>query len=396
MDQDILQQRILELEPELIRLYRDFHQYPELGFREFQTAEKIEAFLAGIGLEPGRMSETGVVAVLDSGKPGPCLMLRADTDGLPVTEATGLPHASQNPGVMHACGHDAHMAMLLSAARILAENRSAFCGRIKFVFQPDEEVGGGKRMVADGVLEDPAVDAVMALHIWSQIPSGRVSIAPGTVMGGLDVFKMHITGKGGHTGAPHKAVDPVIAAASVIQAVQSVQTRELDAREPTLIMFGKLRAGEKANIIPESVFLEGTIRFLTALDEDDPDSPTNRFIRICKDTCRAFGCDCRIDIEHENIPLVNDPGLADLGRKSARAVYGGADIIEANRYTASEDFSEFSARVPGLFVFLGCADPEKGTDVPHHNPGFNIDETVLKKGVALHVSNALAYLNGQG
>ena len=386
--------KVIELEPEIIRLYRHFHQYPEPGFKEFKTAEFIETYLAGLGLEPFRVAGTGVVALLDSGRPGPTLLLRADMDALPVTEATGLAYASKNPGMMHACGHDAHMAMLLAAARILSWHRNAFYGRIKLVFQPNEEVAGAIHMIHQGVLENPAVDAAMGIHIWSQIPSGRVGISSGTVMGGLDVFKLRITGKGGHTGYPHNAVDPVIAAAGVIQAVQAIQTREMDAQEPCVIMFGKIAAGQKANIIPEHVDMEGTIRFLHAAPEDSPDNPTQKFMRICRHICEAHCCTCHIDIDHENIPLVNDDTMVLLAQKITATVFGSSDVIVPSRYIAGEDFSEFSSRVPGVFIFLGCADSDKGTNIPHHNPKFMIDESILKKGVALHVHGAVTYLNG--
>ncbi len=389
---DPIKDRIRELANEVVELRRHFHMYPELGFKEFETAQKIEAYLQSIGFESTRVAGTGVVAVLDSGRPGPCLMLRADMDALPIIEANDVEYKSKNKGVMHACGHDAHMAMLLVAARVLKENTSLLSGKIKFVFQPDEEVAGAIKMVKQGVLESPKVDAVMGIHIWSLIPSGRVSISPGVVMGGLDVFKMRIKGKGGHTGYPHEAIDPVITAANIIQSVQAVQTRETDALKPVIIMFGKIRAGEKSNIIPDEVYLEGTIRFLHDSPFDDDDNPTRRFIRICNAVCRAHQCDCDIKIEHENIPLVNDESMTAFARHNAIKVFGRPDAVETGRYIASEDFSEYTSRVPGVFIFLGCADRDKRTDVPLHNPKFNIDENVLTKGVELHVKGALEFL----
>lgn len=389
---DYIQKRIHELKYEVIDLRRDFHMFPELGFAEHETAGKIEKYLQNLGFSTTRMADTGVVALLDSGNPGPALMLRADMDALPITEANEVPYKSRNEGVMHACGHDAHMAMLLVAAKVLKENQDLLVGKIKFVFQPDEEVAGAVKMVEHRVLESPKVDAVMGLHIWSLIPSGRVSISPGVVMGGLDVFKMKIKGKGGHTGYPHEAIDPVIAAANIIQSVQSVQTREVDAQKPVIIMFGKLAAGKKSNIIPEEVYLEGTIRFLHDADPDDPESPTNRFVRICESVSRAHRCGCDISIEHENIPLVNDDNMAGFAKKVAADVFGSTDIIDSGRYIASEDFSEYTSRIPGVFIFLGCADKEKRSDIPLHNPKFNIDENVLTKGVELHVKGALEFL----
>jgi len=211
-------------------------------------------------------------------------------------------------------------------------------------------------------------------------------------MGGLDVIKIRVKGQGGHTGYPHEAIDPVIAAANIIQTVQTIQTREIDAQKPTVIMFGKIQAGQKANIIPEQVLMEGTIRFLHTAAEDSQDNPTQKFIRICQGICQVHQCSCDIEIEHENIPLVNDAQMTYFAKQTAVQVYGGDDIIESDKYIASEDFSEFTSRVPGVFIFLGCGNREKETDFPHHNPRFDVDEDVLEKGVELHVKGALKFL----
>ncbi len=387
---------IKNLKQEVIDLRRDFHMYPELGFQEFKSAEKIETYLQNLGLETNRVAQTGVTAILDSGQPGPCLMLRADMDALPVTEENPISYKSRNEGIMHACGHDAHMAMLLVAAKVLIKKKASLKGRIKFVFQPNEETAGAVRMIEEGVLENPKVEAAAAIHIWSMIPSGRLSITPGVVMGGLDVFKMRIKGRGGHTGYPCQAIDPVITAASIIQSVQTIQTREMNAQHPVIIMFGKINAGKKANIIPEEVCLEGTIRFLHAALPDSENNPTKKFIRICKSVCKTHQCTCDIEIEHENTPLINDDKMVTLAKEAAAQVFDRADMIDHERYIAGEDFSEFSAKVPGVFIFLGCANREKLTDFPHHNPKFNIDEDVLTKGVEIHVRTALNYLNKSG
>ncbi len=390
---DHIKNQINKLKQEIIDLRRDFHMYPELGCKEFETAKKVEVYLQNLGLKPERSAKTGVVAVLDSEKPGPCLMLRADMDALPITEKNQISYRSKNEGIMHACGHDAHMAMLLVAAKILTDNKALFQGKIKFIFQPNEEIAGAVDMIEQGVLENPKTDAVVGIHIWSLLPSGRVSITPGVVMGGLDTFKMRIKGSGGHTGYPHEAIDPVITAADIIQNVQSIQTREINAQKPVIIMFGKINAGKKANIIPEEVLLEGTIRFLHATDPDSKNNPTKKFIRICKSICETHQCNCDIEIKNENIPLINDKNMVRLAKYTASRVFDTPDIIDHARYIASEDFSEFSKKIPGVFIFLGCANPEKQSNHPHHNPKFNIDESVLTKGVELHVKTALNYFN---
>ena len=250
---------------ELVELRREFHARPELGFQERWSASRIAGYLRELGLDVREgVAETGVTALLEGAAPGRTLLLRADMDALPLQELTGLPFASLNDGVMHACGHDAHMAILLVAAKALCGMRDRFAGRIRFVFQPNEEVAGARLMIDEGrLLDDPPVDGAIALHVWSGIPSGKISIQPGPVMAAMDEFRVVIRGKGGHTGAPHKAVDPVLAAANFISAAQMIQTREVDALSPTLVMFGAVHAGGQAsNIVPEMVELAGTVRYL--------------------------------------------------------------------------------------------------------------------------------------
>lgn len=385
---DPLKKRILELTDEITELRRHFHMHPELGFQEFETANTIENFLQNLGYETIRMAKTGVVAVLDSGRPGPVLMLRADMDALPITETSQVAYKSRNDGVMHACGHDAHMAMLLVAARVLRENTSYLNGKIKFVFQPNEEVAGASHMIADGVLKNPTVDAVMGIHVWTPVDSGKIAVTPGPVMGGLDVFKITIHGKGGHTGVPEDAVDPVIAAANLIQTAQIIQTREISNLKATVIMFGKITGGTKSNIIPDKVALEGSIRFLYPGGPDSEEKPTQRFIRIAEQVCATHRCFCDIDITHENIPLINHKEMTDLARETAEEVFPEANAIIDNHTIASEDFSEFSTKVPGVFIFLGAGNKNAGMKVSHHHPEFDIDESVLPKGVEMFVKGA--------
>jgi amidohydrolase len=378
---------------ELISLRRDFHRHPELGFEEHRTAAVIQSYLKDLGLHPRRVAGTGVVALLEGMRPGPVLMLRADMDALPVTEENEVDYRSENPGVMHACGHDAHMAMLLIAAKVLVAHRDRLAGTIKFVFQPNEEIAGALRMIEEGVLSDPQVAAVMGIHVWTPVPSGKIAITAGPVMGGLDVFKMTIFGKGGHTGVPEDAIDPVLAAANLIQTVQMIQTREISNLKSTIIMFGRICGGTKSNIIPDRVELEGSIRFLYKGGPESEERPTERFRRIAEQVCHTHRCTCEIEIVHENIPLVNDPGMVAMARQTAAEVFGDEHAITDNLTIASEDFSEFSERVPGVFMFLGAGSEVKGTTVSHHNPRFNIDEDILLNGVAMHVHGALNYFN---
>jgi amidohydrolase len=385
--------QIDECRDDLIALRRDFHRHPELGFEEYRTAEVIESYLQKLGLTTRRLAKTGVVALIEGSRSGPVLMLRADMDALPVMEANEIEYKSINPGVMHACGHDAHMAMLLVAAKVLAQNKHAIAGTIKIVFQPNEEIAGALQMIEEGVLERPTVDAVMGIHVWTPVASGKIGITAGPVMGGLDVFKMTIFGKGGHTGVPEDAIDPVIAAANLIQTVQMIQTREISNLKATVIMFGKIRGGTKSNIIPDQVELEGSIRFLYKGGSRSEEQPTQRFQRIAQQVCQTHRCTCEIEIIHENIPLINDPEMTALARRTAANVFKEKNAIIDNVTIASEDFSEFSERVPGVFMFLGAGNEKKKSTVPHHNPRFNIDEDVLLNGVAMHVHGALNYFS---
>ena len=391
-----ISEQIEKCREELIGLRRDFHRHPELGFEEFRTADIIENYLVALGLETHRIAKTGVVGILHGTNSNPVLMLRADMDALPIEEENDVDYRSQNKGLMHACGHDAHMAMLLIAAKILCNRKNDMAGTIKFVFQPNEEIAGAIQMVKEGVLENPRVDAAMGMHVWTPVPSGKIAITPGPVMGGLDVFNVTIHGKGGHTGMPEDAVDPIIAAAAVIQTVQVIQTREISNLKSTVIMFGKIKGGTKSNIIPEKVELEGSIRFLYQNGPEDESQPTQRFIRIVEQVCQTHRCTCDINIVHENIPLINNAEMAALARNTALKVFSSTNSIIDNQTMGSEDFSEFSERVPGVFMFLGTGNESIGTHLSHHHPRFNIDENTLPKGVEMFVRGALSFFNVAG
>ena len=387
--------RIDELYEELVALRRDFHMYPELGFEEQRTAGIIQQYLSNLGLSPTRMTETGVVALIEGAQPGPVLMLRADIDALPIEEENDVLYKSKKPGVMHACGHDAHTAMLLIAAKILVEKRDQLKGTIKLVFQPNEEVAGAIHMINDGVLESPHVDAAISQHIWSFMKSGTIAVTSGPIMSGLDVFKIKIIGKGGHTGAPEESIDPVLTAANVIQSVQMLQTREVSGLKPTVIMFGRIAGGVKGSVIPDEVELEGTIRFLYEGGPDTDEQPTERFTRIVRGICETHRCQCEISIKHENIPLVNNEEMTKIALQAAEVVFPNQNTIINNRSLASEDFSEFTSRVPGVFIFVGTANPDTNSCYAHHNSCFNIDEQTMKQGVAMHVISSFKFLQAE-
>ncbi|MBF0528902.1 MAG: amidohydrolase [Deltaproteobacteria bacterium] len=383
--------KINGLQDELIGLRRDFHRYPELGYEEYRTANIIEKYLRECGMEVKRMTQTGVVGWLRGCKPGSTLMLRADMDALPLQEATDVPYRSVNPGKMHGCGHDGHMAMLLIAARILARYREVLPGNIVFAFEPNEENVGALAMIEEGLLEDPRVDACLGIHLWSTIDIGRISVVPGPVMAGMDHFEVVIKGRGGHTSAPQFSVDPILAAANVIQSVQAIQTREIDALKPTVIMFGRIQGGSGSNIIAEQVRLEGTIRYLYEDNDRSPENPKRRFSRIVTDICRAHQAEAEVSFPFGHPVLTNDASLASLVRDIAVKVLGAPDAIVPYVSMAGEDFSEFAARRPAAYYFVGCRNEKKECFYPHHHPRFNLDEDALRIGAEMHVRTTLRY-----
>ena len=388
---DEVKRRVSELAGEVVKLRRDFHAHPELGFQEHRTASVVEDYLKGLGIPTRRVCGTGITGVIKGRHPGPVLLLRADLDALPVQEENQVPYRSSRSGVMHACGHDAHTAMLLVAARILSSMRQDLSGSVKLVFQPNEEEAGALPMIKEGVLQDLQVDAAVGIHVWSSLPPGVMGISGGAVMAGLEIFKISVTGRGGHTGYPEAAADPIIAAADIVQSAQRIQTREISLMKPTVIMFGRICGGTRANIIPDTVTLEGSVRTLHT-GEGGEDEPMERLKALAEKVCAVHGCSCRVEWYRENIPLINNPELAHLAAAVARDVLGDGGKVISYASMASEDFSEFSARLPGVFIFLGCGNEEKECHYPHHNPRFNVDEDVLPAGVEMFVRMALSKL----
>ena len=354
----------------------------------------VSDYLQACGLDPRRVTPTGVAAALPGSDSGRSLILRADMDALPVQEENDLSYRSLNSGKMHACGHDGHTAMLLVAAKILSRHRDEFKGRVVFVFQPNEENSGALPMIQAGLLQDFSADACLGMHLWPALPIGQIGLSAGPVMAGLTQFRIEIKGKSGHTGYPHQAVDPVLCAANVIQSLQMIQTREVNSLEPTLLVIGKVTGGTASNIIPDSVTLEGTARYLHSEQANAWTDIRERMERILAGVCSAHRADYQLSVLASSPAVVNDPALTELVRSAALEVIDDGKNITRVLTPVGEDFSEFSSRVPGVFLFLGCGNEAVGACYPHHHPRFNIDEGALKIGVELHVRSALSYLGG--
>lgn len=384
-----IRQRVAAATEELIRLRRDFHAHPELGFQEYRSQQIIIDYLAALGLKPEKIAGTGIVAQLKGSRPGPALLLRSDMDALPIQELTKLPFASTRPGLMHACGHDGHMAMLLIAARILTDLQPQLAGTVKLIFQPNEEDSGAWKMIDEGVMNNPEVDLALGIHLWAQCPTGRIDIVDGPQMAASYYFDLSIIGRGGHAGFAHESIDPVYVASLIMQAVQGIQTREVNALDPAVIMFTRMDAGSSSTIIPERVALQGSIRFLYPEGE----ALFARFENIVQHICAAYRAEYQLSFKKGNALLSNDPAAAARARQSAAEVVGADQVTTRIRTMAGEDFSDYLAHAPGAFAFVGCANPTQGEAFPHHHPRFNIDEDALALGTELHLRCALDFLS---
>lgn len=378
--------------PEIVEIRRDLHAHPELSFQETRTSDKIASVLERLGLDVKRnVATTGLVGLLRGAADGPTIGLRADMDALPVTEKTGLPFASKNPGVMHACGHDGHMAMLLGAAMILEKMRESLRGNVKFIFQPGEEgYAGALRMIEEGVLEDePRIEAVFAMHLDPMSASGTFATRGGPMMACADLFTLTIVGKGGHGAMPHTTVDPVFVSAHVITALQGIRSRQVNAMEPVVLSICTLRAGDGPTIIPDTVELGGTVRlFDPALRKKIP----GMMEQIIEGVTSAFGAKYSLSYVHGYPATVNDPEFAELAASAAAAALGSENVrLLENPRMPSEDFSFFLERAPGAFAILGARPPNK-EPAPSHSPLSDIDEAALTAGAKTHAAVALKYL----
>ncbi len=377
----------------LVEIRRDLHEYPEIGMQETRTAAKVAGILKELGcaVRTG-IGITGVVGMLEGASRERTIAIRADMDALPIQEETGLPFASKNQGAMHACGHDGHTAMALGAARILSDLREELNGGVKFIMQPAEEnYGGARDLVEEGVLEDPAVDAIIALHISAGEDVGTLIIKPGPIGASADVFMISINGKGGHGSEPQGCVDPIHIAAHAITSIQTMIPRSLDARDPVVVSVCSIQGGTAFNIIPDSVHFGGTVRTLSP--ERQAEMP-KKLEDIVRGVAATFGATFDFTYIHGAPVTANEPGMTDLMRGTAAELWGAESVLDMGKpHMGSEDYSYYLQKVPGVMGMLG-ARKEGGAPYPSHHPRFDFDERCLPLGAELLAATAVKFLNG--
>ena len=377
---------------------RDFHIHPELGFHEVRTGGIVAKELEALGLEVTKgIGKTGVVALLEGSKPGPTLLIRFDMDALPIVEDTGAEYASQNNGVMHACGHDGHTAIGLTVAKILQKHREELPGTIKFCFQPSEEgfngedVGGNEMMMRDGVLDAPHVDQTLALHLWNDQPVGWVGVGNGPVMAGAEQFEIKLTGRGGHGAAPHLTIDPIVAAAQIVTALQTIVSRNIAPLQPAVVTVTTVNSGTAFNVIPQEATLTGTIR---TFDLDVRKQVLERFDRIVRGVGESMGCDVQVEVLRVTPAVINNASVTTKVQETVRRILPASQLDTASYMTmGAEDMAFMQEKVPGCYFFVGSNNKERHLDYGHHHPKFDFDEEALPRAAALMAAAAVDVLS---
>jgi len=386
-----IHQRIKDHKDVIFKTRRDLHRIPEIAFTEKKTAAYLRQYLSGIDLEvEAGIALNGIVAIMKTGRPGPTTLFRADMDALPITESTNLPFTSTHDNVMHACGHDGHMAMVLGAATILDQFRERLSGNIKFLFQPAEEgPGGAKPMIDAGVMKDPPVDYVFGCHVWPDIPEGTIGVRSGPFMAAMDRFDIRVIGKGGHGAMPHECVDALEVGTQVVNVLQRIVSRQSDPLKPTVVTVGMFKAGTAFNIIPGIAELSGTTRTFDAGIWEQWESQLQKVI---KGVCDAMGADFELTYTQGYPVTINDFEMSVLVKKCAAAVVGDDRIITPQKTMGGEDFAFYLKRAKGCFFALG-AGRKGGASV--HNPEFDFNEEILLTGVETYCRIALELLSKQ-
>lgn len=370
---------------------RDLHKFPEIGFQEVRTAGIVARELAGLGIEVSTgIGGTGVVGLLEGEKPGPVVLLRFDMDALPIQEETGAEYASVNPGVMHACGHDGHVAVGLTVARMLHAHQKELAGTVKFIFQPAEEaLGGAKRVIEAGVLRNPEPDFCLGLHLWNTKPLGWLGLTSGAVMAGADLFTVRINGKGGHAAMPEITRDPITAAAMLINALQSIVSRNVSPMQSAVLSVTRIKGGETYNVIPSQVELAGTVR---TYNQTTRERVIGRLQKQVDLVCQAMECSGEVEITHLTPAVVNDPWVTEQIQSLAQTVLPSAQIDTDYHTTISEDMAYLMQDHRSCFFFVGSANPVKGLIYGHHHPRFDFDEAALPNASALMTAAAYHFL----
>jgi amidohydrolase len=381
------------MRPALIARRRDLHQQPELAFEEVRTASVIAEVLTALGLEVQTgVGKTGVVGVLEGDQDGPTVLYRADMDALPIQEENDADYRSQTPGIMHACGHDGHVTIGLGVAQLLAQHRERIAGRVKFVFQPAEEIGAGAlAMVRDGVLEQLRPDVVVGMHLWNPLPIGRIGVAEGAIMSGASIFQLLVKGKGGHGAIPFETIDPVVCAGQLIGALHSLVGRRLNTLDGAAVLsVTSVQTSSQAyNVIPEQVEIRGTFRTFDAASSQ----ALGKHIEAVSDAMgRAHQCEVVTRITHQTKPVNNNPEVVARLRRTFADLMGEAALDSNARTMASEDMAFLMDDIPGMFVLLGSSNSARGLDYGHHHPRFDFDEDVLPLGVAVMAAAVAEYV----
>ncbi len=382
-----LLERVGENQEEFIGLRRRIHENAEVSFEEFETTKLVREYLDQLGIENHpNGTATGAVGILKGKKPGPVIALRADMDALKLTERSGLPFASKNPGACHACGHDIHTAVLLGTAKILKSYEDDLCGTVKFLFQPAEEgLGGSKVMIENGALENPKVDYILACHTWPEMPAGSIGVRKGTMLGASDTFKITVMGKGGHAAHPHKGIDPVVIAAHIITELQTIVSRRIAPVDAAVITVGHLTAGTVSNIIPNEAVMEGTVR---TQDPETRKQVAEYIEQLASGTARAMGGDAKVEYHFGVGPTMNDPALIDQISAAVTEVLGADKLLQVPVPSmGAEDFAFYLEKVPGALFRLGTYDETPQSKWALHNPSTLFNETAIPTGVTAMVSS---------
>ena len=372
-----------------VEMRRHFHRHPEVSGKEYETSKMVKAELVKIGVEwvPCGL-ETGVLATIKGEKPGKTILLRGDMDALTVDEQTGAPYASENPGVMHACGHDCHTSMLLTAAHILNDMKSELCGTVKLAFQPAEEIAAGaKSMIEQGAMD--GVDGCFGIHVWADVPSGKVSVEAGPRMGAVGQFRIDVKGKGGHGAAPHQCVDAALVTASIVSNLQALVSREISPMEPAVVTAGVIEAGTRWNVVAESGRIEGTTR---CFSNEVYDAFPEMLDRIAKETAKAYRAEAGLTEYMELVPpTVNDPDMSEIAQAAARKVVAEDAPVTSPATMGGEDFAFYMRKAPGAVALLGIGNEECGAVWPQHSGRFCVDESALIKGAMLYAQVAMDF-----